>query len=170
MNCSNTSSCETVDYGVSTTWRIQTPSPPSPPSPPNQESNAGQSRSSGGRRFSQTTLVSTSTTPTILPPCNPSDNLRNKPNINCKPSYEPQYNFLVNLRFGMQNNDVRALQQFLNNNGFVVSDSGAGSLGNETTYFGEKTRTAVIKFQRANGITPIGIVGPITRDLINKMK
>jgi|GEM_PF-3134905 len=46
--------------------------------------------------------------------------------------------------------DVRALQIFLNQNGFIITPSGPGSPGNETTFFGDLTRDAVIKFQKAN--------------------
>jgi hypothetical protein len=57
----------------------------------------------------------------------------------------------------------------LNTHGFIISTSGSGSLGNETNYFGQKTKTALIKFQLANKITPaVGYFGPITRDIINR--
>ncbi len=69
-----------------------------------------------------------------------------------------------NLYRGITGEDVRGLQRLLNANGFVVSSTGAGSVGNETTYFGSATEAAVIRFQIAKGITPVaGYVGPITR-------
>jgi putative peptidoglycan binding protein len=37
-----------------------------------------------------------------------------------------------------------------------------------TTYYGEITESSVIKFQEANGIDPVGSVGPITRQSLNK--
>ncbi len=72
--------------------------------------------------------------------------------------------FARNLEFGMTGEDVKALQQWLNANGYRVASSGPGSPGNETTKFGGATRSALIKFQKANGITPaVGYFGPKTR-------
>lgn len=60
--------------------------------------------------------------------------------------------------------DVRTLQQLLNDNGYTVASTGSGSPENETTYFGPATESAVIKFQIAHGISPaVGYVGPLTR-------
>jgi peptidoglycan hydrolase-like protein with peptidoglycan-binding domain len=67
------------------------------------------------------------------------------------------------------------LQKILNNNGFVISSTGPGSPGNETTYFGSLTLEAVKKFQCAKGIvcsgdsstTGYGRVGPMTRSQLN---
>jgi hypothetical protein len=71
------------------------------------------------------------------------------------------------LKLGMQGDDVKALQVYLNTHGYPASLSGAGSLGNETIYFGLKTKQAVIKFQLANMLVGDGIVGKMTRE---KMK
>jgi len=72
--------------------------------------------------------------------------------------------FVRNLEFGMSGADVKALQVYLNTHGYVVASSGAGSPGNETSRFGGATRSALIKFQKANGITPAaGYFGPKTR-------
>lgn len=79
------------------------------------------------------------------------------------------------LRLGIVGADVQGLQRFLNANGFVVALSGAGSPGNETTYFGRATQAAVLKFQLAKSIVKsqdepgAGTVGPKTRALINSM-
>lgn len=72
--------------------------------------------------------------------------------------------FTRDLNLGKTGEDVRTLQKKLNALGFTVSLSGAGSAGNETTYFGPATQAAVIKYQIAKGITPAaGYFGPITR-------
>ena len=78
--------------------------------------------------------------------------------------------FTRDLEVGGTGDDVLALQQFLNANGFQVSDSGPGSPGNETSTFGGLTRAALAKFQAANGITPsVGYFGPKTRVFIQGM-
>lgn len=77
------------------------------------------------------------------------------------------YRFVRELRTGMTGEDVKQLQVFLNNNGFPISKSGPGSLGKETTRFGAFTRDALTRFQQANNILATGILGPITRNLIN---
>jgi peptidoglycan hydrolase-like protein with peptidoglycan-binding domain len=72
--------------------------------------------------------------------------------------------FARNLYLGVSGEDVLALQKLLNAHGFTVADSGAGSYGNETLYFGPATRAAVVKFQLSRSIEPaVGYVGPITR-------
>jgi hypothetical protein len=73
------------------------------------------------------------------------------------------------LKMKTVNTDVKYLQIFLNSHGFSVSKIGAGSLGNETNYFGLKTKQALIKFQKANKLKPDGIVGPITSGIINQL-
>jgi hypothetical protein len=79
-------------------------------------------------------------------------------------AYSAPATFSRDLKFGMSGSDVRQLQQFLNNNGFVISQAGMGSPGQETTYFGQATKQALIKYQKANGIVPAsGYLGPVTR-------
>lgn len=69
---------------------------------------------------------------------------------------------------GSEHSDVKVLQQVLNNLGYTVSSTGAGSKGNETTYFGERTRSALARYQSAHGITPAaGYFGPKTRAYMN---
>jgi hypothetical protein len=80
------------------------------------------------------------------------------------------------LKLGSSGADVKALQIFLNNNGFIISVSGPGSKGNETQYFGPATKNALIKFQEFYGneiLLPSGLakgtgnLGPAT---IKKIK
>jgi stage II sporulation protein D len=64
--------------------------------------------------------------------------------------------------------EVTALQQFLNSHSFIIANSGVGSPGNETTYFGNLTRAALVRFQQSNNISPAdGFFGPLTRALVN---
>ena len=74
------------------------------------------------------------------------------------------YTFTRDLSMGSRGDDVRALQVFLNNKGYLVAMTGAGSEGNETTTFGSLTRTALARYQTGVGIAPaVGYFGPTTR-------
>ncbi len=77
----------------------------------------------------------------------------------------PLTNIVVrDIEFGSIGEDVKRLQQILNNNGFTLSEEGPGSLGNETMHFGDLTRNALVRYQKANNIVPaMGYYGPITR-------
>lgn len=81
------------------------------------------------------------------------------------------YQFNTNLTLGSTGTDVLNLQKFLNTDPATqVSVSGAGSPGNETSYFGPATRAAVSKFQVKHGISPTaGYFGAITRAKVNSM-
>lgn len=72
--------------------------------------------------------------------------------------------FSVNLEVGMQGEDIRCLQKYLNENGFKIAESGVGSPGNETGMYGGLTKEAVRRWQTARGITSTGIFGPLSRD------
>lgn len=70
------------------------------------------------------------------------------------------------LERGMEGDDVRFLQMILNGVGFRVSETGPGSPGNESAYFGPATEAALARLQKALGITPAsGYFGPKTRAL-----
>lgn len=89
----------------------------------------------------------------------------NTPNTAAPVAESPTPNsFNRSLRLGSTGADVKALQQFLNQQGFTVATSGAGSVGKETAYFGPATKRALARFQAANNIRPaVGNFGPITR-------
>ncbi len=75
--------------------------------------------------------------------------------------------FKRDLQIGASGSDAKALQVYLNAHGFTVSSSGAGAPGKETTKFGTATKAALIKFQKAKGITPAaGYFGAKTRAYI----
>lgn len=74
------------------------------------------------------------------------------------------YMWTSSLSMGSTGTQVKDLQKFLNMYpAYQVSTSGAGAPGMESSYFGAKTKAAVVKFQAANGVSPIGIFGPASR-------
>jgi hypothetical protein len=75
------------------------------------------------------------------------------------------------LKLGVRNSEVKNLQVFLNADADTrVAVSGAGSSGNETTYFGAATQSAVKKFQTKYGISPVaGYWGSISRAKANEL-
>jgi hypothetical protein len=79
--------------------------------------------------------------------------------------------FTRSLTIGSTGADVMALQKFLNMSAStMVASSGAGSPGMETSTFGPATKAAVMKFQTANGISPVsGYFGPLTMAKANSL-
>ena len=78
------------------------------------------------------------------------------------------HTFTRNHSMGNSGGEVMWIQQFLNGHGYQVAASGAGSPGNESAYFGAKTKAAIAAWQAAAGISPAaGYWGPITRAKAN---
>jgi peptidoglycan hydrolase-like protein with peptidoglycan-binding domain len=101
-----------------------------------------------------------------------TEDIENGPTTPTTPSTSPavQYSFTRDLERDMEGADVRALQVFLNTHSFLVAQSGVGSPGNETTFFGPATQAALIRFQKALSITPAaGYFGPKTRAAVNAL-
>jgi peptidoglycan hydrolase-like protein with peptidoglycan-binding domain len=71
------------------------------------------------------------------------------------------FNFYRSLSVGDTGQDVLELQRLLNQNPDTsIAISGPGSVGNETNYFGNLTKNALIKFQnkyRQEILTPVGL-------------
>jgi len=65
-----------------------------------------------------------------------------------------------NLRFGMENSEVKVLQERLKEEGYFTFHTATG-------YFGEITRVAVRNFQKDNNLSSDGIVGPQTFSVLN---
>lgn len=96
------------------------------------------------------------------------------------PAPTPENNetlFERNLRIGIIGEDVKALQSYLNEKGFIVSSTGEGSPGNEIPNFGPKTRAALIKLQenyKEKILAPVnlnkgtGFFGPFSRGFVNE--
>jgi peptidoglycan hydrolase-like protein with peptidoglycan-binding domain len=63
-------------------------------------------------------------------------------------------------KIGQSNPDVVALQTRLIKDGFLF--------GAATGYFGPATKAAVIAYQKKHGLSPLGVIGPATRNLLNQ--
>jgi chitodextrinase len=70
-------------------------------------------------------------------------------------------NLTRNLALGSSGTDVTQLQQFLVTQGDLTAAP--------TGYFGTLTQAAVEQFQKANNISPVGSIGPITRAKITAL-
>jgi len=73
-------------------------------------------------------------------------------------SATPAYTFTEYLAPGSQDNEVLMLQDLLAKLGFLTATPNG--------YFGNATKAAVMAFQAAHGISQLGVVGPMTRALM----
>lgn len=98
------------------------------------------------------------------------DNNQTNTETNTNNNSEIKNSFIQNFKTGDISEEIKNLQKWLNNNGFLVANSGAGSSGKETSLFGKLTREAVIKFQLKYDIKPpAGYFGPLTRAKLNSL-
>jgi len=74
-------------------------------------------------------------------------------------------NFYRDLKQGMSGEDVRCLQKYLNGASFTINTgTKPGAPGYESTYFGNRTKNAVVDWQNANYISPSnGYFGALSR-------
>ncbi|MBM2817939.1 MAG: binding 1 protein [Parcubacteria group bacterium] len=78
--------------------------------------------------------------------------------------------FTLDLKQNSRGTEVMNLQKKLNTDSATqVSSSGAGSPGNESSFFGSKTKAALIKYQIMKGITATGMVDAATRAELNRV-
>jgi len=75
----------------------------------------------------------------------------------------PLYNFTRDLTISSKGEDVKKLQEFLKEEGFLNREP--------TDYFDSLTKNALIQYQKKAGISPAsGYFGPKTRNYINSLK
>ncbi len=88
----------------------------------------------------------------------------------------PAFVFTKNLWTGFRDAQVIELQKFLNARGYVIAATGPGSPGQETSYFGKKTRDALARLQLDAGLVSspahpsLGVFGPATRAYANGIR
>ncbi len=83
----------------------------------------------------------------------------------------PTCDLTRDLDIGMEGKDVLCLQQWLNAEGYTLTESGPGAPGAETERFGALTRDALARFQKEHSLTPaLGFLGPKTRTFIHSNK
>jgi peptidoglycan hydrolase-like protein with peptidoglycan-binding domain len=73
---------------------------------------------------------------------------------------EAIFKFLRTLQFGMRHDDVKELQKMLIAGKFMK--------GEPTGYFGSATLGAVKAYQKSHKLPCTGLVGPMTRDILNR--
>jgi len=131
--------------------------------------NLNKSISSAGKTSFKTKATSTVQAAPPTPPPSPSPGAIRVPRGTI---------FATTLKPGTEHPDVRYMQMLLNDLGFTITLSGPGSKGQETMYFGEATKRALILFQEryaAEVLAPAGLTsgtgtfGPLTRGKFNAL-
>jgi len=79
------------------------------------------------------------------------------------------FKFTKELSFGENSSDVKELQKLLNFKGFALALNGNGSPGNETNFFRERTKKALILFQKSAGLPATGYFGKKTINYVNSL-
>jgi hypothetical protein len=92
--------------------------------------------------------------------------IKSGPAIASESGAHAPFTFMRTLKLNMRGADVKELQKLLNAKGFVITATGAGSLGNETDLFGSLTKKALIKFQVSKGLKPDGVFGSKTQFIL----
>lgn len=133
---------------------------------PTTHTAGGGGGSSGGPSAVPASLRTPTTSPQVNPPTQaPNITTSTNTQIITQLTGTPR-----NLKQNTRGDDVKTLQQFLNQQGFTISNKGLGSPGLESTFFGNQTKQALIKFQIKNNIKPaLGNFGPITKAFIKSM-
>ncbi|MBY0376469.1 peptidoglycan-binding protein, partial [Patescibacteria group bacterium] len=116
--------------------------------------------------FAQAILGAATSTPTPTDPTkgtnptNPDSGTVPTPGTGDRPS-TGCIELHTTLQLGSSGADVISLQQFLVSKSYLTVPSGV-----DMGYFGALTKSAVIAFQKANGTSADGVVGPLTRGKI----
>jgi len=105
---------------------------------------------SGQASFSIGTAVAPVSTPVVSAPSTSVSN----------GSAFSRYLYMGMTALDVSDPDVKALQERLKKDGFYT--------GPITGYFGSQTKAAVQAYQKAHKLSPLGVVGPGTRDLLNQ--
>ncbi|MEZ4113960.1 MAG: peptidoglycan-binding protein [Candidatus Paceibacterota bacterium] len=111
--------------------------------------SSGSGSSSSGSKASSKVVVQNETpvqqeVATTEPEAVVEDNIVNTEPM---PNPTPDNALTKDLWYGIKDLEVKILQKSLNKLGFSLAETGPGSLGSETNFFGPLTRSALIKFQ-----------------------
>jgi len=101
--------------------------------------------------------------PSILLGKKPDDIATTNPEIK-NPIITPSFSMIYTrlLKPGTRGDDIKQIQTYLTSKGYI--------LGLPDGIFGPKTKQAVINFQKANGLTPDGLIGKLTIAKMNELK